>query len=294
MRFVLASYLAVALATPRDNVSQDSAAGPPHDVERGPPSRTAALKTFSRAVPLYSDAVAWDAIEWRKYKTIIISGPQRSGTTYFCKALAAHLGYKRLDEDTSIALHDTDGAPSIKVLKLSVSKREIVDETSAVLRARERVVMQRPQWSYALHLLPPSPDLLVIVLARNCLDVLISQNRIKWTCTHSETELAIFRAEAELDPALKAAAGDLDDAICAMKQRAYKHYQAAALARKGVATYAVAYTSFGTLSGFVNDTRARKAFQPKQVAVRTAAPTALLRRVRSRQAKRKPRSLLSS
>jgi hypothetical protein len=272
MRFVLASYLAVALATPRDNVSQDSAAGPPHDVERGPPSRAAALKTFSRAFPLYSDAVAWDAIEWRKYKTIIISGPQRSGTTYFCKALAAHLGYKRLDEGMSAVLEDADGAPSINVRKMRVGKREIVDETSAVLRARERVVMQRPQWSYALHLLPPSPDLLVIVLARNCLDVLISQNRIKWTCTHGEFESSLFKAEAEINPALTAAAGDLDDMVCAVKQRAYKHYQAAALARKGVATYAVAYTSFGTLSGFVNNTRARKAFKPKQIAPRISQP----------------------
>jgi hypothetical protein len=50
------------------------------------------------------------------------------------------------------------------------------------------------------------------------------------------------------------AAGDLDDMICAVKQRAYKSYQAAALRQKGIATHAVAYSSLGTLAGFVNDT----------------------------------------
>lgn len=242
--------------------------------EPAPAAQAAALKTHSRAFPLHADAIGWDTVEYLKYKTIIVSGPQRSGTTFFCASLAAYLGYTRLDEGETTTLHDAAGARSIAVrrLGLSAGRDEIVAAVSAVLRARENVVMQRPEWSYALHLLPPSPDLLVVVLARNCLDNLRSQNRIRWTCTHGASETGLFKAEVKLDAALKAAAGDLDDLICAVKQRAYKHYQAAALARKGVATHAIAYTSLGTLAGFVNSTLARKGFRPKQVAPSAASP----------------------
>jgi hypothetical protein len=68
------------------------------------------------------------------------------------------------------------------------------------------------------------------------------------------------------------AAGDLDDMICAVKQRAYKSYQAAALRQKGIATHAVAYSSLGTLAGFVNDTIVRKTFGKKQVKIRDPRP----------------------
>ena len=34
-----------------------------------------------RMFPLYAEAVSWESIEWKNYSKIIVSGPQRSGTT---------------------------------------------------------------------------------------------------------------------------------------------------------------------------------------------------------------------
>jgi hypothetical protein len=180
-RGVLICCLAIAGVC---NALQSGHAGMAHDLGQDPFLR-AASKTLARAYPLYSEAVRWDSIDWRKYTTIIISGPQRSGTTFFCRALAAHLGYRHIDEKESVMLEAANGEPGVHVHVITGNRHDIIAETSELLRVRARVVIQRPRWSYALKLLPASPILLVIMLARNCLDVLNSQNRIKWTCYYA-------------------------------------------------------------------------------------------------------------
>ena len=65
-------------------------------------------------------------------------------------------------------LPDQEGRNTIKV---NVGSARSVADMATIVRSPAKVVMQRPMWSHALHKLPPHPSILVIFLARNCLDV---------------------------------------------------------------------------------------------------------------------------
>jgi len=49
------------------------------------------LAEMDRVFPLRSEAVSWESINWKNYSKIIVSGPQRSGTTV--RGVLLHVPY---------------------------------------------------------------------------------------------------------------------------------------------------------------------------------------------------------
>ena len=236
--------------------------------------------TMDRAFPLWRDAVDWKSIEWRKFTKIVVSGPQRSGTTWFAESLAKYLGYIHLDElNNRTMLHDKAGKATISVTGGNAAQ---VGEFANVLRSRDPFVMQRPAWSHALHTLPPHPKLLVVFLARNCLDVYRSQNRIMsdplgesdkgWTCAFGRTtEWHWYHIDKELNAAID----DEHDMICTMKQQAYQRIQRALMDQRGINTVPVSYASSSTMGTYVPIEERDARLDPKQIATRTKTPPRL-------------------
>jgi hypothetical protein len=111
-----------------------------------------------RVYPLYDEAEPWDTVPFAQYDVVLVTGPQRSGTTWAACALATQLNYTLFDERHPI----TGGNDTLRALQ----------RTFAYLRARgERAVVQSPMGTKDLHLLPVWPGLLVAFMARNCIDV---------------------------------------------------------------------------------------------------------------------------
>eukprot|EP00967_Tisochrysis_lutea_P134776 scaffold238500_cov33-Tisochrysis_lutea.AAC.2 len=111
-----------------------------------------------RVYPLFDEAEKWDAVPFERYDVILVTGPQRSGTTWAACALAMQLNYTLFDERHPI----TGGNDTLRALQ----------RTFAYLRVRgERAVIQSPMSTKDLHLLPVWPGLLVAFMARNCIDV---------------------------------------------------------------------------------------------------------------------------
>jgi hypothetical protein len=111
-----------------------------------------------RVYPLYDEAEPWDTVPFEQYDVVLVTGPQRSGTTWAACALATQLNYTLFDERHPI----TGGNDTLRALQ----------RTFAYLRARgERAVIQSPMGTKDLHLLPVWPGLLIAFMARNCIDV---------------------------------------------------------------------------------------------------------------------------
>ena len=87
-------------------------------------------------------------------------------------------------------------------------------------------MIQSPMGTKDLHLLPSWPGLLVAFMARNCLDVFLSQNKVDrraggWTCSAGRTrELRKYRNRPDLRPHF-----DERDMICKAKQDVWRAYQ---------------------------------------------------------------------
>lgn len=107
----------------------------------------------------------------RNYKTIVVAGPQRSGTTIATHILATELGYKEVDEKE----FDVDNL--VKFIP-------ILNET-------EPKVMQAPGLSSILHLLK-SPDVAVVFMSRNTYDIISSGDRIDWNFHFDKSEAAKY------------------------------------------------------------------------------------------------------
>ena len=222
--------------------------------------------TDERIFPLHKIAQPWSSVDFHQYQKIIVSGPQRSGTTYFTKALAEYLGYTHIDEldrDRVVAYGNT-------AIKISTSDDPfgMADLSSlSLMKTTEPYVAQRPQWSSILHLLPSKADLLIIFMARNCLDVFESQNKIMgepgntgWTCKFGRLmEWEQYNA-SELRECV-----DLRDLICTIKQQAMKNCQMQLMEERGLNLLVLDYESLKTFRGYVN-TSARLRFGPKQVS----------------------------
>lgn len=110
------------------------------------------------------------------YKTILVSGPQRSGTTICSRMIAHDLGCRCVDEME----FDVD---NIRTLL-------------ALVDAPERTVIQCPSLSSCLWLFS-RPDTLVVFMMRPVADIVASQNRPiynhaadrTWTSGHQHVEL---------------------------------------------------------------------------------------------------------
>eukprot|EP00440_Ansanella_granifera_P076002 gb/GFBE01082477.1/.p1 GENE.gb/GFBE01082477.1/~~gb/GFBE01082477.1/.p1 ORF type:complete len:334 (+),score=40.24 gb/GFBE01082477.1/:1-1002(+) len=199
----------------------------------------------------------------RNYDKIIVSGPQRSGTTFTADTLARLLQYTHLDENVAAELHNKSGEAIIKC--------ERNCSWSKFLAASERIVAQRPQWSHELDNIAKSKYLsrasvLVVFMARNCLDAFRSQNRIMskrggWTCVAGRTsELQKYLDRSELQPFF-----DARDMICKVKQDVWLKYQRPRLMEFGVDTLTLDYESLAALAEFVPE-HDRGNLAPKQIA----------------------------
>lgn len=202
----------------------------------------------------------------KRYTHIVVSGPQRAGTTFVGEALADALGYTHLDEDMNISLTQSQTDCN------STDERTTFECKNCYLplfRSRESVVAQRPQFSHVLHELPdklgeevcatPLQTILIIFMARNCLDVFRSQNKIMhqdgggWTCKFGrESEWRKYRDSPELKDIV-----DLRDMICNIKQVAWKMFQKPFLKSRGISTLTLGYET-------LKESWLREAFEQNQ------------------------------
>jgi hypothetical protein len=222
--------------------------------------------TDERVFPLHKLAQPWSSVDFEKYTKIIVSGPQRSGTTYFTKALAEYLGYTHIDE--------FDGGKDIAygngTIKVSASDNPFaISDLSdlSIIKTTESYVAQRPQWSSILHLLPSKEELLIIFMARNCLDVFESQNKIMsepgntgWTCKFGRQMEWEKYNESDLRECV-----DLRDLICSIKQQAMKNCQMQIMEKHGSNLVILEYASLQTFKDYV-DPSVRMKFGPKQTS----------------------------
>ena len=96
------------------------------------------------------------------FNSIVVTGPQRSGTTFTAKAIAHDCGFKFINEFTRRTGVDFQNL-----------QRSILSE--------KRIVIQSPILSPALHLLKIPYDCAIVFMHRNIEDILKSELRIKWS-----------------------------------------------------------------------------------------------------------------
>lgn len=96
---------------------------------------------------------------------MVVSGPQRSGTTFAAKVVAAELGWTFLDETT-----------------FGIQNRQM---WRRLLQHEQRSVVQCPAMMRHLHDDVPD-DVLVVVMRRHVSDIVASQHRIGWEWERTE------------------------------------------------------------------------------------------------------------
>jgi hypothetical protein len=107
------------------------------------------------------------------HSRIVVTGPQRSGTTIAAKMIAHDTGHRYVDE-AEFAVYD-------------------VEKWEAIAREEDRVVVQCPHMlKVIVDSLPP--DIFVVLMRRNLEDIHNSQRRIDWECRFkgNTRELAMF------------------------------------------------------------------------------------------------------
>jgi hypothetical protein len=116
----------------------------------------------------------------RKFNKILVSGPQRSGTTIAAKMIAKDLGITFFDE-TRIKSWDKD-------------------DTINIIRYHPRFVLQCPGLCAWLHVLGAFPDVLIVMMRRDIVDIIESERRINWQWAYAEYEQykKAFKDKAEL------------------------------------------------------------------------------------------------
>lgn len=124
---------------------------------------------MNEVFPAHEIAVDWSDVAWTDFQHVVVSGPQRSGTTAVATMLAEVLGGMHIDEDSDAVVTMPDGRKT---------RTSGWDEGMAFIRCQERTVTQAPGLSSILHTVEIPVDTIVVFLARNCLDVFRSQNRI--------------------------------------------------------------------------------------------------------------------
>ena len=98
---------------------------------------------LDRFFPLHDEAISWKGVDFEKYSKIVVSGPQRSGTTYFSAALAKYLAYDHWDELRSQKVQ-IDSNKTVHV-------RGNTNMTDILLIPR-KMVLQRPAMStFCIH-----------------------------------------------------------------------------------------------------------------------------------------------
>jgi hypothetical protein len=110
----------------------------------------------------------WDELisKCSRYTRIIVSGPQRSGTTYTAKQLAKDLNYIHIDEGQY-------GVHSIKHFAGFLKKNNVVIQAPALTHILDQI---------------KSADTLIIWMRRSFEDIANSEDRIDWHPKYSNIE----------------------------------------------------------------------------------------------------------
>jgi hypothetical protein len=168
-----------------------------------------------------------------RFKKILVSGPQRSGTTICASMIAQDLNYRLFDEME----FDVDDLRKVFAL---------VDNL-------DRIVVQCPSLSASLWMFS-RPDTVVIFMKRNVEEIIASQNRpiyhtspdLTWTTRHEPIELMKY--------------GRKDGVIAQVKYEAWE-VQKPYIAN----TLDIEYSSLSKHPMWVGK-RERAHFRPKQIA----------------------------
>lgn len=113
----------------------------------------------------HSYAEVLNALRLKGAEQVLVTGPQRSGTTIAAKMLAADLKLPYMDE-RAFDTHD-------------------FEKFTRMVHSKDPMVLQCPTMTVHCHLMPP--DVQVVWMRRNLIDVLRSQERIGWT-EHEQLE----------------------------------------------------------------------------------------------------------
>jgi len=95
----------------------------------------------------------FQTIKSKKFTKILVSGPQRSGTTFLSNVLSEDLNYKLYDELKTV---------------------------DSFLEIKHKSVAQAPSMSSLLHKIPKQNDIVVIFVSRNCNNIIASCEKLKW------------------------------------------------------------------------------------------------------------------
>lgn len=114
----------------------------------------------------------WDELilKCTNYSKIIVSGPQRSGTTYTAKQLAKSLNYIHIDEYQY-------GVNSIKHFASFLNKNNLVIQAPALTHILDQI---------------KSKDTLIIWMCRSFEDIANSEDRIDWHPKYSVIEFTKY------------------------------------------------------------------------------------------------------
>ena len=96
----------------------------------------------------------------KDYKKILISGPQRSGTTIASKIFAKRLSLICIDE-----------------FEIKCGNEKLFHE---LIDSKENFVLQCPDMSHCLHKIGHRNDIFIVFMMRNVYDIICSENRINW------------------------------------------------------------------------------------------------------------------
>jgi hypothetical protein len=127
----------------------------------------------------------------KKFSKILVTGPQRSGTTIVSRMLGNDLGRKVYDEVGGV-------------------------DFELLLKQDGDIVMQSPHICYRIHHFAEKKDLAVIFMVRNMMDILRSQKRIEWKGEKEETALYKQEFLNRLDYL---------NPICIIRREAWDKYQ---------------------------------------------------------------------
>lgn len=106
--------------------------------------------------------------ELKKFKSVLVTGPQRSGTAIATKMIAEELGYREIEEE-EFGIHDMGRA-------------------RAFLR-QGAVVVHAPGLSYIAHVMAEQTDVVVVFMRRDIVEIWGSEERIKWRTAYGGANL---------------------------------------------------------------------------------------------------------
>jgi len=182
----------------------------------------------------YDEAIS----QLRKFKKVIVTGPQRSGTTIAGKMIAGDLSYRYVDE----GFHSVGS--NIGLL-------------TNFLSDKEKIVVQCPILAFQAHNMPPGWA--VVFMRRNVDDIHRSQKRINWEWDEAEKK-QYKKLFAEERPGVNI---DFNRRISAIKYIFWDSYQKSRVKNK----FEIAYESLSTHPMWLSKDQ-RKGFGAKQTELK--------------------------